>query len=201
MANKYLFAGVYAPAAFVLANTSGTFGAAAGATLAIVSEPGSGSPSYYTDKTKGSGASPSFITDANGFAGPYYVDPGNYEVTVTDALGNSHGPYVFNVALDPDEPAFVPVAVTADPANAVPRTLYLANATSAGFTITLPATGLNKGDRVQVKKTDVVAHTVTLACSADIDGATTYAGLTAQYGFVEVTWSGSTWDITGAGTA
>ena len=165
------------------------------ATLAITIL-GGGSPTFYTDRTKDTPAGPSFVTDANGNSGPYYLDPGRYQVTVTDALGNSHGPYYFSVPVDPYEPAWLTsdTPITADPAPAVARTLYLVNCTAGAVVVTLDPDA-NQGDQVRCKKTDSSGNHVTITAAADIDGSGTLA-VTAQHQCIECTFDGTTWDAT-----
>lgn len=79
----------------------------------------------------------------------------------------------------------------------------LANATSAAFTVTLPAVAL--GGPVTVKKTDSASHTVTIvtADGSTIDGLTgaTGIGLAAQYDTVELASDGTNWWVVSGGPA
>lgn len=72
----------------------------------------------------------------------------------------------------------------------------LCNATSAAFTITLPASSGATRRRYVIKKTDSSANAVTIDGNASetIDGATTYA-LNNQYESVEIQCDGSNWHI------
>jgi hypothetical protein len=71
-----------------------------------------------------------------------------------------------------------------------------ADATSAGFTVTLPAaTGL-AGKTYTIKKIDSTANVVTVAGGGtNIDGAATYAGLSAQWKVLRVVSDGTRWII------
>lgn len=76
----------------------------------------------------------------------------------------------------------------------------LGNATSAAFTVTLPAAGTCTQVTLVIKKTDASANAVTVdgSGSETIDGALTYA-LSTQYQFVTVQSDGSNWQIVGKG--
>ncbi|HSZ58685.1 MAG TPA: glycosyl hydrolase family 28-related protein [Tepidisphaeraceae bacterium] len=106
--------------------------------------------------------------------------------------------------------ALVPIALPASPsvsilspvasktanytASAADETI-LANASTAAFTVTLPAASGNTGREYAVKKTDSSANHVTVATAGgNIDGAATYS-LNAQYNVVEVVSDGSNWQI------
>jgi hypothetical protein len=81
------------------------------------------------------------------------------------------------------------------------NTVYLANATSGAFTVTLPAVaGLPAGWRVSVIKTDSSANAVTIDGNASetINGAATIA-LNRQYEHVSLVTNGSAWFTEGWG--
>jgi hypothetical protein len=68
----------------------------------------------------------------------------------------------------------------------------LCNAASAGFTLTLPASGIQSGQRYRVKKTDATANVCTVSSSVNIDGAGSFT-LATQYASQEVQWDGTQW--------
>ena len=71
------------------------------------------------------------------------------------------------------------------------------DATSAGFTVTLPAASGVNGRKYTLKKIDSTGNTVTIAgnvAGEKIDGATTVS-LSVQYAAYTVQSNGSTWDI------
>lgn len=77
--------------------------------------------------------------------------------------------------------------------------VVLADATSAPFSVGLPAAASNDGRTITIKKTDASANAVTVDPngSETIDGATTYS-LPTQNKFVTVTCDGTGWQVTGA---
>lgn len=72
----------------------------------------------------------------------------------------------------------------------------LCDATSAGFTVTLPAVSGNAGLNFHIKKIDSSGNTVTADANSSelIDGATT-AVLTTQYESIHIVCDGSAWHI------
>jgi len=72
----------------------------------------------------------------------------------------------------------------------------IGDATSAAFTVTLPAATSNSGRVYVIKKIDSSANVVTVDGNASetIDGATTHA-LSSQYDFVRIQCDGSNWHI------
>lgn len=72
------------------------------------------------------------------------------------------------------------------------------DATSAGFTITVPTAVGCQGREYTIKKIDSSANAVTIGTTSSqtIDGATTYA-LSTQWQFVTIRSNGSNWYITG----
>ena len=76
--------------------------------------------------------------------------------------------------------------------------LILADATGAGFTVTLPVSALNAGRSIMVVKTDSGGNTVTVAGAGSelINGANTYTSMTAQYNKVTLFCNGVQWFIT-----
>lgn len=75
-----------------------------------------------------------------------------------------------------------------------------ADATTAGFTITLPTAVGNSGLEFTIFKIDSTANLVTIATTSSqtINGATTYTLLNAQYKYVRVKSNGANWYIVGA---
>lgn len=83
---------------------------------------------------------------------------------------------------------------------AIKTRYFRCNATSAAFTVTLPAANLCRGVMLQFKKVDGTANAVTIAANGaeTIDGAGTY-GLATQYKHVRLMSNGVSWDILAAG--
>jgi hypothetical protein len=69
------------------------------------------------------------------------------------------------------------------------------NATTAAFTLTLPPASASADQFYIIIKTDVAAHTVTVAASGSdtINGAATYTGLAAQWNVVRLYCDGTQW--------
>jgi hypothetical protein len=91
------------------------------------------------------------------------------------------------------------IAITSKTANytaTVNDSVILCDATSAGFTITLPASATNTGRKYVIKKTDTSANTVTIDGNASetIDGATT-VNIGTQYQSITIVCDGSNWWI------
>lgn len=78
--------------------------------------------------------------------------------------------------------------------------LYLCDASSAAFTLTLPAAASNTGKIYRIKKTDSSGNAVTVDGNASetIDGETTYL-VTVQNGFVDIVSDGTNWQIINRG--
>jgi len=81
----------------------------------------------------------------------------------------------------------------------------LATAGAVGWTLTLPlAASVSAGFELLIKQIDSGAGTLVVGVSGSdkIDGASTYTGISAQYGFVRLISDGSAnWYVTGSGTA
>ena len=74
--------------------------------------------------------------------------------------------------------------------------VVLADATSAAFTVTLPAAATNSGRSYHIKKVDASANAVTVDGNGaeTIDGTTTKV-ITTQYDSIHIVCNGSTWHI------
>jgi hypothetical protein len=74
--------------------------------------------------------------------------------------------------------------------------VILCDASSAAFTVTLPAVSGNAGLNFHIKKTDSSGNAVTVDGNASetIDGATT-AVITAQWESIQIVSDGSAWYI------
>ncbi|MDE2096503.1 MAG: hypothetical protein KGL39_04595 [Patescibacteria group bacterium] len=68
------------------------------------------------------------------------------------------------------------------------------DATSAGFTITLPAVASNTGRLLNIKKIDSTANQITISGDGNIDGQAQYY-LSFQNQSIQIQSNGSTWDI------
>lgn len=97
-------------------------------------------------------------------------------------------------------PPFSPSLITVTSAYNVPAaasyqpSTVRANATTAGFTVTLPASPSTL-QLVNVKKVDATANVVTISGGAiNIDGATTVA-IGSQYTNLQVQFNGASWDV------
>ena len=100
-------------------------------------------------------------------------------------------------------PAFTPLTSAKTGAYTVVladrNSVILADATSAAFTVTLPAAATaGAGFIVTVKKTDASANAVTIDANASetIDGATTFA-LTSRYDTAQIVCDGTAWFLLG----
>lgn len=97
-------------------------------------------------------------------------------------------------------PPFAPTVITVTTTYAVPSApayqpaTVRANAASAGFTVTLPASP-SLLQLVNVKKIDASANVVTVSGGAiNIDGGLT-VGIGSQYTNLQVQFNGATWDV------
>ena len=95
-----------------------------------------------------------------------------------------------------DLPVRVSRAVSSAATADINAGVYLADATSAAFTVTLPSVAAYKYRQLTIKKVDSSANAVTVDGngSETIDGATTYA-LSAQYDSVTIYSDGSEWHV------
>lgn len=90
-------------------------------------------------------------------------------------------------------------SVTASATANTTDNVYLADATSASLTITLPDAIINKDQIVVVKKVDTSVNTVTIDGNGaqTIDGAATVV-LSTQYHFRVMVSDGSNWHVIGS---
>jgi hypothetical protein len=125
------------------------------------------------------------------------ASPGTVPARAATMSGSGPVEEAISVLLGPATPTpmYSPMALpTAKTAayTAIPGDLVLCNATSSGFTVTLPTAAVS-GTTVLVKKTDASANAVTVAGGAAlIDGAATFA-LANQYDAVSVVADGTNW--------
>ena len=92
------------------------------------------------------------------------------------------------------EDSFDPVTKTTTYAPSESGEVLLADATDAGFTITLPDATSDSGLRITIKKIDVTANAVTIATvsSQTIDGASTQS-ISTQWQSLDIISNGTNW--------
>lgn len=90
----------------------------------------------------------------------------------------------------------VPITTLTGAATIGVHNVILADATSAAFTLTLPAAATATGRKYTVKKIDSAAHSVTLAGNGaeTIDGSNTVA-ISSQWGVLRVISNGTSWFV------
>jgi hypothetical protein len=153
------------------------------------------------NKTAGTGNSGSILlqtgTSAGGTRGNVTLNGATIDVTskrivnvatptaTTDAVNKT---YVDNLALTSKTANYTAVAGTDN--------IILCDATSASFTITLPAASGNTGISFTIKKTDSSVNTVTIDANASetIDGQLTQV-IATQYQAIRIVSNGTSWSI------
>ena len=105
-AHAYTFAGIWSPSSFVYGNLAGDLVPADGASLTIELVGGASAASVcWTTRLKAVNAATTLTLDGNGNLAEVFLDPGDYQYTVTPAGGSTSGPFTFHVSPDALEPS------------------------------------------------------------------------------------------------
>lgn len=190
------YAGQYGPEALLFTNGAPVLDA----TVTVYQEDGTTLATLYTSHTKGATTANPTTTDSYGNL-TFYADPGRYVLNISTATVTRTLPV--NVEPDPAEPLGAsgaglpdtPVTKTAT-YTAAASELVLANAATAGFTVTLPSAPAT-GALVTVKKTDGTANVVTVlpAGGGTIDGDPNATIVSPKYGAVFEHTGSNVWQI------
>jgi len=176
-----------------IANTGGTVTLATGV-LGGVQQTGAGGTittavAFYAD---GAFSSAGTLTTAYGlYVASQTAGANNYAIYTNAGLVRFGGPLVVDAGI-----ALVTSTKTTTYTLLATDHTVLCDATSAGFTVSLPATPTPTGRVYQVKKIDATVNAVTVSGNGNtIDGVATFV-LATQYECVTFQWDGTTWWVT-----
>jgi|GEM_PF-1930175 hypothetical protein len=105
-AHAYTFAGSWSPGTFVYGSLGGDIVPAAGAALQIALVGGAdAADNVWTTRLRSANAPTLLTLDGNGNLAEQFLDPGDYQYTVTPVGGSTSGPFTFHVSPDAAEPS------------------------------------------------------------------------------------------------
>jgi len=187
-----LYAGQFGPISLAAGSPLNALGSES---VQIYDSDGLTAASLYTDRTKATGGSNPFTTNAYGIV-QYWAAPGYYVASFS--VGGTPTTMICEVKPDYADSAWNVVIDTAS-AIALSGDCRLANATSAAITETWPAPTL--GARIKTVKTDASANAVSVTTpSGNIQGPGLTAGATqtlaAAGDFYEAFADGTNWHVT-----